>query len=51
VRQAKVIQYDPETGRRNKATGVYFAGKKILNDTSAHLEHCFFGEYWLNQAP
>lgn len=28
VRQAKVMQYDPLTGKRNKATGAFFAGKE-----------------------
>ncbi|MCW3118663.1 MAG: hypothetical protein JWM28_2745, partial [Chitinophagaceae bacterium] len=47
VRQAKVIQYDPETGRRNKETGAYFAGKKILNKEDANFKQCLFGEYLL----
>lgn len=49
VRQAKVMQYDPETGRRNKDTGAFFAGKKILNNNEANLQQCFFGEYLLTK--
>jgi hypothetical protein len=47
IRQAKVMQYDPESGRRNKEKGAFFAGKKILKDENAHLRQCFFGEYQL----
>lgn len=48
VRQAKVIQYNPATGRRNKETGAFFAGKKILNNDRANLQQCFFGESFLS---
>jgi hypothetical protein len=45
VRQAKVIEYNSRTGKRNKETGAFFAGKRILDDTEANLQQCFFGEY------
>lgn len=48
VRQAKVMQYNPESGKRNKETGAFFAGKKILNNEDANLQQCFFGEYLLS---
>jgi len=48
IRQAKVMQYDPHTGRRNKERGAFFAGKKILNDDQALLQQCFFGENLLH---
>jgi hypothetical protein len=48
IRQAKIIQYDPATGRRNKETGAQFAGKRILGYQSANLQQCFFGEYLLS---
>lgn len=47
IRQAKVMQYDPVTGKRNKETGAFFAGKKILGNNEANLQQCFFGEYLL----
>lgn len=46
--QAKIIQYNSATGRRNKETGVLFAGKAILNNLDANLQQCFFGEYLLS---
>lgn len=48
VCQAKVMKYDPDTGRRNKDTGALFAGKIILKDSDANLQQCFFGEYLLS---
>lgn len=48
IRQAKVMQYNPSTGKRNKETGAYFVGKKILQNSSANLQQCFFGEYLLS---
>lgn len=48
IRQAKVMQYDPHTGRRNKETGAQFVGKKILADNEANLRQCLFGEYQLS---
>jgi len=48
IRQAKVMQYNSDTGRRNKETGAIFAGKKILGDTEANLQQCFFGEFLLS---
>jgi hypothetical protein len=47
IRQAKIMQYNSATGRRNKKTGVTFAGKAILNNVDANLQQCFFGEYRL----
>jgi hypothetical protein len=47
IRQAKVVEYDSNNGKRNKATGVLFAGKKILENYEANLLQCFFGEYLL----
>jgi DNA-directed RNA polymerase subunit RPC12/RpoP len=47
VRQVKVIHYDSATGRRNKKTGAYFAGKKILKNNNANFQQTFFGEYLL----
>ena len=47
IRQAKVIQYNPTSGKRNKETGVLFAGKKILYKNDANLQQCFFGEILL----
>ena len=48
VRQSKVIRYDPQTGKRNKTTGVNFVGKKILASSDANLRQCFFGEHLLS---
>lgn len=48
VRQVKIIQYNTDTGKRNKEAGVQFAGKKILGDNVANLQQCFFGEYQLS---
>jgi len=48
ARQAKIMQYDPKTGKRNKATGALFAGKIILNDNEANLQQCLFGEHLLS---
>lgn len=48
IRQAKVMKYDSCTGKRNKQTGAFFSGKKILNDENANLQQCFFGEYLLS---
>lgn len=47
IRQAKVMQYNSSTGRRNKDTGALFAGKRILNNKDANLQQCFFGEILL----
>ena len=48
IRQAKVMQYNPETGKRNKDTGAFFAGKKILKNAEANFQQCFFGEFLLS---
>jgi hypothetical protein len=52
-RQAKVMLYDKESGRRVKGDQdyVYFAGKKILNNYDANLVQCFYGEYLLSVYP
>lgn len=47
VRQAKVIPYNPKTGKRIKDKGAYFAGKDILGNQEANLQQCFFGEHLL----
>jgi hypothetical protein len=47
LRQAKVMCYDPVTGRRNKEMGAFFAGKKLLSNYDANLVQCFFGEHIL----
>lgn len=49
IRQAKVMKYDSVTGRRDKQSGAFFAGKKILNDSQANLQQCFFGEFLLSK--
>lgn len=48
IRQAKVMQYSPITGKRNKDFTTHFAGKNILNNKEANLSQCFFGEYQLS---
>lgn len=53
VRQAKVMAYNPETGRRLKADGksfVAFLGKRIAGP-DANLSQCLFGEHLLSQRP
>lgn len=49
LRQAKIMLYEPYTGRRVKdgEDKVFFAGKKILNNYEANLQQCFFGEVLL----
>lgn len=60
VRQAKVMLYNPATGKRLKEDSepqkgmpkIYFAGKSILSKLgieSPELQQCFFGEHQLNQ--
>ena len=36
------------TGKRNKETGAFFAGKKILGNYEANFCQCFFGEFLLS---
>jgi hypothetical protein len=48
IRQAKAMQYNPSTGKRNKEFGARFIGKTILKSDDANLKQCFFGEYLLN---
>jgi len=48
IRQAKVMQYNPETGKRNKEAGAFFAGKTILKNKDANFQQCFFGEFLLS---
>jgi len=46
------MYYDKTTGKRNKQTGAFFAGKSILKSegiTEPHLEQCLFGLHQLNQ--
>lgn len=47
IRQAKIMEYDSSTGRRNKEFGALYAGKKILGNNDANLQQCFFGEVYL----
>lgn len=49
VRQAKVMQYDSRTGRRDREARTAFIGKKLLGDTS-NFQQCFFGEFLLSLA-
>lgn len=53
LRQAKIMLYNPDTGRRVKDQGdkVYFAGKTLLNNYDANLQQCFFGEILLSIHP
>lgn len=45
VRQAKVIRYDPLTGKRSKTTKIRFIGKQIIPD--GNFKQCLFGEHLL----
>ncbi|MEM7105652.1 MAG: DUF6371 domain-containing protein [Bacteroidota bacterium] len=49
IRQAKVMAYNPHTGRRIKPgqQNICFMGKKILNDYEANLKQCLFGAHIL----
>ena len=52
IHQAKVMLYNPETGKRNKETGAYFAGKAILRNTGIkepNLEQCFYGQHLITK--
>jgi len=52
IRQAKIMHYDKTTGRRNKQTGAFFAGKSILKKegiAEPNLQQCLFGLHQLNQ--
>jgi hypothetical protein len=54
IRQAKVMAYNPETGKRLKEVGkhyVSFLGKRILEDQNANLQQCLFGEHLLPKFP
>lgn len=57
VRQAKVMAYNPTTGRRLKAAEgekekfVAFMGKLILKKKDANLQQCLFGEHLLARYP
>src|SRR6185437_1904876 len=53
ARQAKVMLYDPTTGRRIKDEGsrVFFAGKSLLKNNDANLVQCFFGQHLLAERP
>jgi len=51
IRQAKIMYYDKNTGRRNKKTGAYFAGKNILKKAGVqepNPKQCLFGLHQLN---
>ena len=48
VRQAKVILYNKETGKRDRKKGCFFAGKKIARQmgiSDPKLKQCFFGQH------
>ncbi len=48
VRQCKVVLYNPETGRRNKDKGAWFAGKTLVsNDNRVNLQQCLYGMHQL----
>lgn len=52
IRQAKIMHYDKQTGKRNKQTGAFFAGKSLLKRKgieSPNLEQCLFGLHQLNK--
>lgn len=53
VRQAKVMAYNPQTGKRIKEAGgrgkVAFMGKAVLKNQEANLQQCLFGEHLLSQ--
>ncbi|HEY4063196.1 MAG TPA: DUF6371 domain-containing protein [Puia sp.] len=54
VRQAKVMLYNPSTGRRVKddnGSKVFFAGKSLLQNHDANLLQCLFGEHLLAEHP
>lgn len=54
IRQAKVMAYHPQTGKRLKEEGrhyVSFMGKAILKDKEANLQQCLFGEHLLPENP
>ncbi len=47
VRQAKLIRYDTDTGKRSKDHSPHFLGKKIIGNSNAVFQQCFFGEHLL----
>lgn len=51
VRQCKVIQYDPLTGKRDKTLKAKFVGKQLVGYEDLRLEQCFFGEHLLSENP
>lgn len=54
VRQAKVMAYDPATGKRlksDKRDFVSFMGKAILKNWDANFQQCLFGEHLINSNP
>jgi hypothetical protein len=54
IRQAKVMAYHPQTGKRIKEEGkqyISFMGKSILKDKEANLQQCLFGEHLLPKHP
>lgn len=54
IRQAKVMAYHPQTGKRLKEEGkhyVSFMGKAILKNRKANLQQCLFGEHLLPEYP
>lgn len=54
IHQAKVMAYQPQTGKRLKEEGkhyVSFMGKSILKNKEANLQQCLFGEHLLPGNP
>lgn len=51
LRQAKVMFYDPVTGRRDKGKKAIYAGKSLLNHYDNNLQLCFFCEVLLSIYP
>ncbi len=52
IHQAKVMAYNPRTGKRLKGEGkhyVSFMGKAILKNREANLQQCLFGEHLLKE--
>jgi len=54
VRQGKMIQYNVNSGKRNKKLGCFFVGKQILKSleiTEPHLKQTFFGAHLTRKFP
>lgn len=53
ARQCKVMQYNPDTGKRVKGQNSFiaFMGKRVLNKPDANLQQCLFGTHILPRRP